>query len=70
MTKKPSQKISPQLNCQLTSRQHHNDGENHFIVSVGCDVAKADGAEPGKDKIEGRAVDALILEEEREKRIW
>ena len=43
----------------LTSREHHNDCENHFIVSDGGDVAKADGAEPGKDKVQGGAVAAL-----------
>lgn len=46
----------------LTSREHHNDCENHFIVSDGGDVAKADGAEPGKDKVQGGAVAALWME--------
>ena len=46
----------------LTSQEHHNDCENHFIVSDGGDVAKADGAEPGKDKVQGGAVAALWME--------
>ena len=46
----------------LTSREHHNDCENHFIVSDGGDVAKAHRAEPGKDKVQGGAVAALWKE--------
>ena len=46
----------------LTSGEHHNDCENHFIVSDGGDVAKADGAEPRKDKVQGGAVAALWME--------
>ena len=46
----------------LTSQEHRYDCENHFIVSDGGDVAKADGAEPGKDKVQGGAVAALWME--------
>ena len=54
-----SSEAAGSFSSALTSREHHNDCENHFIVSDGGDVAKADGAEPGKDKVQGGAVPAL-----------
>ena len=54
-----SSEAAVSFSSALTSREHHNDCENHFIVCDGGDVAKADGAEPGKDKVQGGAVAAL-----------
>ena len=57
-----SSEAAGSFSSALTSREHHNDCENHFIVSDGGDVAKAHRAEPGKDKVQGGAVAALWKE--------
>ena len=58
---RPSRPRPPNADA-LTSQEHRYDCENHFIVSDGGDVAKADGAERGKDKVQGGAVAVLWME--------
>ena len=44
---------------RLTSGKHHNDRENHLVVGVRRNVAKAHGHEGGKDKVQGGRVPVL-----------